>query len=154
MQNNSEMFSRLQYLAKMITPEDIQEFEETIWTLSEQQNQIALDQLIQLFDEECNFREVMFSLVHAIESYPDEIYVRGILRNIRFLVQRPSWAKTLMYGILNNPSSLKIFKTDISGGDIVSLLLLLDMIYKESPHHRELIEELKKELGSQDPKPQ
>ena len=35
-----------------------------------------------------------------------------------------------------------------------SLLKLFDLMEKESPHHRELIKELKSELGNQNPKPQ
>ena len=121
MKNKESIFTQLNALAQMNSTKDIEEFEKLVWELAATKDPIILDQLIQIFYEECPFREVMYNVVHAIETYPDEVYVLGILRNMKTLIRTPSWAKTLLYGIFNSPKCLKLFKSNILISDNKSL---------------------------------
>ncbi len=138
----------LKELAKMKTSEDIREFEEQVWGLAQSKDPEVLGKLIDLFDDNCPYEEVMFSLVHAIETYPDEEYVKGVLKKISIgLSHYPDWLQILIFRILNNAKTLMVFRQNLHLASKQDLLNLFSQIEGESPDHQALISELRQELG-------
>ena len=143
---------KLKQYVKMRTPEDIHAFDFKVWDLAKTQDQEVLSYLIDLFDDECECPGVMYSLVHAIESYPDNIYVEGILRKTHDNIWNyVGWFKRLLYGILNHPNCLGIFRSNIHLAKKETLLKLLDSISQESERHREICAELRELLEKAKP---
>jgi|GEM_PF-4129016 len=142
-------FKRLKNLVQMKTPDDIKEFEKVIWKLAEKEDATTLGKLIDLFDDKCPYPEVMYSLVHAIEQVPNELYVSTVLSKIKTGIKDfPFWMDCLVNGIFNHQDCLNIFRQSMHLADKESLLKLFDLMDKESPHHKELIAELRWELES------
>ncbi|WP_175038162.1 Imm30 family immunity protein [Burkholderia contaminans] len=57
-------------------------------------------------DDTAPYDEVMFSLIHAAESFDDSTYVRSLLDALPKLVQAaPKWASIALMRVLNNASS-------------------------------------------------
>jgi len=137
----------LKQLSKMKTPEDINEFEKKIWTLAQTKNINVLTHLIDLFDDNCLYYEVMYSLVHAIETYNKNDYVNAVIKKIHDGIKNYKfWIDCLCNRIFNDLSYLAIFRQNMHLADKESLLKLFKIMEEESPHHRQLIQELRKEI--------
>lgn len=142
-----ENWQHLKKLSKMQTPEDIKEFESTIGQLVAKKNPQILDDLLDLFDDDCQYPEVMYGLVHAVEYYPDEIYVKTLLCKMeKGIKQFPFWYTGLISAVFNSKNCLQIFLQNMHLAPKESLLKLFDIMEKESPHHQDLIKELRQEL--------
>ncbi|MEI8296308.1 MAG: Imm30 family immunity protein [Alphaproteobacteria bacterium] len=143
------IFDKIRQYTKFENREDIDNFEKAVWDLAASVDPQTLEKLVDLFDDECAYYEVMYSLVHAIETYPDEIYVEGILRKTADAVQTsPLWLDCLCNRIFNNKKCLVLFKKGLHVPPKESLLQLFNIMEVESPHHRELIDDLRKELAA------
>jgi TusA-related sulfurtransferase len=140
-------WAHLKELSKMRTEDDIVEFEKCLSDIALVKDLAMLGQLIDLFDDQCPYPEVMFSLVHAVESYPNEMYVKVILDKLPHGIEHfPDWFKILLYRILNEPDCSKYFQIYMNKVNREYLLYLFDVIEKESPDHREIIENMRKKL--------
>jgi len=142
-----DMLKKLKIYSKMLKQEDIDFFEHYVWKLAEAKNLEILSELFQLFDDSCPYSEVMYSLVHAVESYPDDFYVKIFISNIeKMLVSSKNWVQILLFAILNDEDCLEIFRANMHLAPKESLLKLFSIMEEESPHHFELIQELRREL--------
>lgn len=142
-------YEQLQKYAKMETEEDVQKFELGIGAITETKDQKILELLIDLFDDECPYYEVMYSLVHTIETYPKEIYVEAVLKKVGDGVEKyPFWIDCICNRIFNDSISLILFRKNMNKSNKEYLLKLFDIMERESPHHKKLITILRKELDS------
>ncbi|AIL13357.1 hypothetical protein IM40_07365 [Candidatus Paracaedimonas acanthamoebae] len=142
-----EQWSYLKKLSKMETPENIDEFEKKVWDLAATKDPTVLGNLIDLFDDKCLHPEVMYSLVHAIETYPDEIYVKCIISKSKDAIQNsPFWYRGLVAAILNSSVCKELFIKEVKGNEASFLESLFSFISEKLPNHKELITELRKEL--------
>ena len=138
---------KLQDLGKysqMATEKDITMFGLTAYELAGTKDPEILASLIDIFDDDCEYPEVMYSLVHAIETYPDNLYVVSVLFKVKDFVKYPEWFGRLVCRIINDKECLKLFKQNIHLADKTKLLELFDVLYEESEAHRPVIEELRK----------
>jgi hypothetical protein len=70
--------------------------------------------LLPILDDHAEYDELMFSIIHAIESFDDNVYVREILRDLpEFLAKSPQWATILHMRILNSPQTLAAYGSAI-----------------------------------------
>lgn len=142
-------YEQLQKYVKMEQEEDIRKFELGIWSFAKTKDPARLELLIDLFNDECPYSEVMYSLVHTIESYPKDIYIDVVLKKIEKGVRKyPIWMDCVCNRIFNDFECLKYFKDNMHKADKDSLLKLFDIMEQESSHHRELISELRKSIVS------
>ncbi|WP_458121871.1 Imm30 family immunity protein [Paenibacillus sp. Z6-24] len=84
------------------TQEECEEFDQLLEILDNEQN-FDLKDLFMVFDENTLEEEVMFGLVHFVESFEAEDYLRSLLDS---LINIPShsiyWIEILLKRILNN----------------------------------------------------
>lgn len=60
--------------------------------------------LLSLLDDDCDFHEVVFGVVHAVESFPDDAYFRALAGHLAQLQTRGrEWCDLLHTRILNSP---------------------------------------------------
>ncbi len=142
-------YRKLKEASLFRTEEDVKFFAEGVYQAVEEHDPENLNQLLTLFDDDTDHPEVMYSLVHAIETYPDDVYVQGILNNIgNGLKNFQHWITVLNYRVLNDENCFKHFKGIMKNSNKAHLLELFDLIEKESEHHRKLVQGLREELGS------
>jgi len=93
------------------TQDDIIIFEDLLTDITKKKDITDLNDLLTLFDDGTEFPEVMYSLVHAVESYPAKGYIKTLL-NCYYTgkEQWPAWYKDLMIRILNSPIDREILK--------------------------------------------
>ena len=63
--------------------EDTRVFDVGVWEIAQKKDPYDLPKLFELFDDDTEFPEVMFSLIHAIESYPILDETISLLKNIK-----------------------------------------------------------------------
>ena len=141
----------LKKASRFENPEDAKIFDEVVVELIKTEKPAVITSLIELFDDDSDHPEVMFSLVHALESLSDDLYFESLLNAIE---KKPKnslgWLKVLIFRILNDPKSLGVFKEKI--GKVKqdkSINIIFDIftdMQAESLDHFSLIEDLKHEL--------
>ena len=143
-------WNKLSHLAKMETFEDVQEFNRQVGEVVDTKDPKTILQLMDLFDDECPYHEVMYGLIHAVETCPIDVYVKGVLEKIgsKEISKYSEWLDRLCNRIFNATAYLNIFRTHMHLADRDSLLKLFDLMEKESPHHASLIQELRRELSN------
>ncbi|MBS0186412.1 MAG: hypothetical protein JSS34_08900 [Proteobacteria bacterium] len=140
-------FKRLQYLAKNMKSSEVKEFEALLSSYMEKKDEETLKNLLKLFNDKNHFYEVLYSLVHLVETWPAEIYVKTLIDTLSVQInQSPFWTDCLFNRIFNNPQTFFLFKKNMQLAPKKDLLELFDLMDKESPHHKAVIEELRQQL--------
>ena len=125
----------------------IRKFELEFWRLLETGNPEIIIELFQFFDDDSEYDEVMYSMIHSLESLPTEIYLFFYFQALKDCINiAPLWMENLCCRILNTSDDAILFKKHMHIADKESLLKLFSIVEKETPHHKELIAELRKEL--------
>ena len=140
---NQQLLEKVKKASKFEDPEDIKVFDEGVWRLAEQQDNEAFRALVELFDDETDNPEVMFSLVHALESYPDDKYISNLIGNLSTgLSKAPENYAGLFIAALNSEKCLLLVKNSLLTIKKDLLDDLTSHIEKISPRHAKLLVEL------------
>lgn len=137
----------LRKYSKMESQEDIKMFEIKSYDLAKTKDPEVLRELIDIFDDDCLYEEVMFSLLHAIETYPDDVYIEGVLLKVKDFDKYLEWFTTIIYRILNHDDSRNLLMKKINVADQNKLLELLNIIESESKEHYSIIQNIKQEMA-------
>lgn len=128
----------------------IKDFENGLRYFTNVKSSSKLKKLLSLFKDypdEYPDLDVMYNIVHAVETYPIHIYVRTLIEEIHHLLtQSTFWTKCLFNRVFNDEKCDKAFEQNMHLAKKEDLLKLFDLMEKESPHHKELIERLRKKL--------
>ncbi|USO01581.1 MAG: hypothetical protein H6849_00820 [Alphaproteobacteria bacterium] len=144
-----DKIERLKELSLCGKPEAIFEFERILVELGKDQRIEILKELFSVFDDRCQDTNMLYSLTHVVERFPDEIYLKTLVLGICDMGRSDMrWLKFLFYRILNDPPSYSSFKKFVREPDPSLLTSFLNKINQESPEHRQQVEELKQIIGS------
>lgn len=97
----------------------------------------VIQQIFKVFDDDTEQEEIMFGLVHFLESYQMEMYLTQLLESLPEMLENArSWAIVLNQRILNDDSYRKDY-ADIAAGMPSrvkkSLAFLLEEIREDNP---------------------
>ncbi|MGL4998505.1 MAG: Imm30 family immunity protein [Cetobacterium sp.] len=107
----------------------------------------SIEVLLKYFDDENEYDWVFTSLIRVIEYYPAEVHSRELVRCIQMLLKKaPVFCDEIFNRIFNSSPDLSLFRTNMHLAPKASLLKLFSIMEEKSPHHHELIQELRKEL--------
>lgn len=63
-----------------------------------------------LLEDDAEYDEVCFGIIHTIEAFDDATYVRAIIEHLdSFLEELPRWATIVHMRILNSPATLTAY---------------------------------------------
>lgn len=143
------LYEELAVYSKFVEEEDAQKFLDTLDAIVLQGDPSSIKELVKYFNDDCEYDIMQSSLTHAIEHYPDDVYVTEIIKSIDvFLKNNASECLVeLFVRIFNNEKCLEYLKNCLNIVNKKSFLLILDMIEEYSPHHKEKIEELRLEMN-------
>lgn len=101
---------------------EIQQFEDAIANIVNMNELDHINNLCLGFDDATEHDEVMFGLIHAIESYDKTFGLKEPLQKLAqsipsMLPHAREWAKTLHKRILNHPPSRRVYAEIISTSD-------------------------------------
>lgn len=93
--------------------------------------------LARLIEDNAQYDEAIFSIIHSIESFDDNIYISEIINEFPYLVNKsPYWATILLIRILNSNTARECMCEKISlttPAIQISILFLLQRINAETP---------------------
>jgi hypothetical protein len=115
------------------TQQEIQQFEQAIVNILSMNEVDHIKNLCLGFDDATEHDEVMFGLIHAIESYDKTFGLEQSLRNFAeslpyMLPHAKEWAKTLHKRILNHAPSRRVYAEVISKVDVSLKKLVVQLI--------------------------
>jgi len=81
--------------------------------------------LLMALNDRAEFDEGMFSLIHAAESFDDDVYIQEFLRSAAELQPNsPRWASIVLMRILNNQNTRDILVRQLRAADIETKLAI------------------------------
>jgi len=98
-----------------------------------------LPQLMRVLDDSCESYEVMYGLIHLIESTGDE-YISILVQNTSDLYPHAKrWLQTLYIAILNDEKSTLVLKNILKDSHLINepLRSIFSMIVKRNPNRFE-----------------
>jgi hypothetical protein len=112
------------------------EFEEILSKFVLLRDYRSIKFLINLLDDECDYDELMFSIIHTVEDFEEVVYAREIGENISSVfLKAPEWAKLVLIRILNSPSSSNAFRDVINNlpkNERMEVVTILEVIKDEN----------------------
>jgi hypothetical protein len=143
-----ELYKKLeQYSHFEEDEENYERFLDTVDAIVLKNDPSAIPELLKYLDDQCEYDYVQDHLTGALETFNAEDYVLGLLKNFQMcILKAQNWIDCLCNRIFNDPSYLIIFRQNMHLADKESLLKLFKIMEEESPHHRQLIQELRAEI--------
>lgn len=124
---------RLQQSRLLRTEKEIKDFEEAIENILELNDVNHIPALFKGFDDNTNNDEVMFGLIHAIESYDNEhgidISMKRLIESIpQMYSEAKEWIKILNKRILNDDFARHAYIKVLSESDLDNKKLIVEII--------------------------
>lgn len=98
----------------MRTPEEVIIFEETLEKIAEEANNEYLKDLHLILDDNCEQADVMFGLVHFLESFELQQQLEAFIAVIpQLMITAPEWTKIIHYRIINDELACKVYQQSL-----------------------------------------
>jgi hypothetical protein len=109
--------SLIKYLERYSNLEDsieVERFDATLSQIASVNDPKAIGLLLPFFHDECLFQEAMFSIIHTIEQFDNDIYVSEILKGLPELWKKsPYWANVIHFRIFNHEATRLIYQKQL-----------------------------------------
>ncbi|MGL4427139.1 MAG: hypothetical protein ACRCUQ_05240 [Alphaproteobacteria bacterium] len=146
MKNLEKFYKNLEKYKNFDEQENEDKFLDTVSEIVLQKDPDFLTVIISFIDDKTS-TFILNAIQKALESFPMKDHVFSILKNLETMLNKaPLWTDEVVTSLLNEASYQKIFRANMHLVPKSSLLELFSIMEKESPHHHELIQELRKEL--------
>lgn len=100
-------FTELDKYRNFESDENIPKFEEILGDIAKLKDPNVIRKLVNYLDDDSEYPDVIFAIVHLIEEFDDHTYLQELLPSISLLTQNsPYWAKVLHYRIMNSSTTL------------------------------------------------
>ena len=115
---NKKLIEQLYNSRLLRTREELEEFEESLKEISKEIQENDIPELCKVFDDQTENEDVMFGLIHLIESFSSEkAFKLTTLAISQMLENAMNWAKILIYRCLNDDSSRIMLKKAVGSAD-------------------------------------
>src|SRR5919109_1550817 len=102
----------------MRTSEEVLAFEHALASLAEDPRTEQLRPLHLVLDDRCSHKEVMFGLVHYLESYALADQIAALVDVLPDLARRaPEWTRVLHYRIINDAAAPACYKAALRAAE-------------------------------------
>jgi len=128
----------------------IDNFENKLAEILASENPLLITKLLSFLRDDTDYDELMFSIIHTIESFNDEIYVKRIIDGLDELCNNsPRWASIIHIRIINSKPTLEAYISEMrksSCSDRKLLNNLLNDIGKKGKKLEDKVKQLRREL--------
>ncbi|MDJ0659274.1 MAG: Imm30 family immunity protein [Crocosphaera sp.] len=98
----------------MKTPEEVIIFEETLEKIAEDPHDEYLKDLHLILDDNCEQADLMFGLVHFLESFELQKQIEAFIAVIpQLMITAPEWTKIIHYRIINDELACKTYQKSL-----------------------------------------
>ena len=121
----------------MRSHEEVEAFEYALAEIAREPKVADLVDLHLVFDDNCHHEEVMFGLIHFLESFETEMILSAFIQAMpKMLTQAREWVLILHYRILNDDFTLRVYKSLLASAEVhyrdVAFEVLKEISLKES----------------------
>ncbi|MFB2934180.1 Imm30 family immunity protein [Aerosakkonemataceae cyanobacterium BLCC-F154] len=121
----------------MRTNEEIAAFETALAEFAKNPNSEYLRELHLILNDECQQPEVMFSLIHFLESFEIKAQLQAFLDVVpQLILDAPEWTKIIHYRILNDESATTIYKDMLQSVDLPTQNVVENLIEQINQEHQ------------------
>ena len=143
---NDELIDVLRANRFMRSRDEVLAFDEALAALAEQPEERLLPSLFLIFDNACEHHEVMWGLLHYVESFDLEVVVRVFAGVMSILLEHASeWVDIFLHRFLNSPETrahLKHVIPSLPPENQESIRRELKKIAQSSKHFRSKVDEV------------
>lgn len=101
-------------LKQYLDSDNIKSFESGLENILKLNDPSCIIFLIELFDDDYEYDEVLFSVLHSIETFDDSNYSKGVIDSLSMLEGSPFWGNIIVTRILNNGDTWRVFEQLLS----------------------------------------
>jgi hypothetical protein len=113
----------------MTTPAEVSTFEGAVAALAKNPDETLLESLHETFDDSCRHPEVMWGLVHFLESFPVRGQLEALAKSVRVMrAQAPEWMSILHKGVLNDPGATSCYVDVLRTADQETRRAVVDVL--------------------------
>jgi hypothetical protein len=108
------MDSRIASLKEIVGKKNLREIDKGIATILDSEDPSLISQLFYLFDDGLKDDQIMFSVIHAVESLENSYYLKTFLQHLdRLMKVAPESAAYLLLRIANHLPSFTMLKEEL-----------------------------------------
>lgn len=104
------LVKELEAVRKRRSSDYVREFEDLLARIAALEDPKSIPALLAFFEDDAEYDELMFSIVHTIEDFDDSTYVDQVIASLPGLNRSaPRWAAVLHKRVLNSPETLAVY---------------------------------------------
>ena len=143
-----ELYEKLEKYSDFTEEDNIEKFLDTIDEVLLKKDPSSIKEILKYCREDCEYDIITESLPQSVLYLLDEEGVQHFLPCIKDFFRRcPSFCEEVVSILFNTKEDCEFFRQNMYLANKTSLLELFDLMKKKSPHHKELITELRAELN-------
>jgi hypothetical protein len=109
--NQNNLLATLQENRLMQTEEQVTNFENALTEIAESPDENKLSAYHLILDDQCQQPEVMFSLIHFLESFDMEKQITAFIEVVpQLMITAPEWTRIIHNRILNDESACQVYQ--------------------------------------------
>ena len=117
--NHKSLIEVLEANRLLRSPDEAAQFEQTLETLARNPDPADLPNLHLILDDACEQPEVMFSLVHFLESFNVQEQISAFIQVLPDLAKRsPEWTAILRSRIMNDERARSVFEEGVRSASL------------------------------------
>lgn len=117
----------------------VDDFESSLTDIARSNDPKIIGFLLTLFDDDFEYDEIMFSIIHVIEAFDDNIYSKEIITNLEvFCLNTPRWASIVHIRIINSEPTLQSYFYNLPNASNEAKMVLKELLTKIAQRGSEL----------------
>ena len=98
----------------MKNSKEVSLFEKTLEKIAEKPNNDDLQELHLILDDNCEHPEIMFGLIHFLESFEMQKQIQAFIAVVpQLMIVAPEWTKIIHYRIINDEFACKVYQESL-----------------------------------------
>ncbi|OKH35195.1 hypothetical protein NIES2101_37780 [Calothrix sp. HK-06] len=117
--NNSNLISTLTANKLMRSTEEVLAFDDALNKLAKNTHGVDLEELHLILDDNCLQQEVMWGLLHILESFDAREQLQALLNVIeKLVISAPEWTEVIHYRIFNDEPTRLLYQEMLKSVDL------------------------------------
>ncbi|MEH2316384.1 Imm30 family immunity protein [Nostoc sp.] len=109
--NQNNLLAILRENRLMQTQQQVTDFENALAEIADNPDEQNLSAYHLILDDQCQQPEVMFSLIHFLESFDIEEQIAAFIKVVpQLMINAPEWTKIIHDRILNDDSACQVYQ--------------------------------------------
>ena len=109
--NQNNLLAILRENRLMQTPQQVTDFENALAEIADNPDEQNLSAYHLVLDDQCQQPEVMFSLIHFLESFDIEEQIAAFIKVVpQLMIDAPEWTRIIHDRILNDDSACQVYQ--------------------------------------------